>query len=116
MTTAAAWRACSKISGSWALRSPRSSTWLARLSPRSRNQWARAGGSWASTQIGEAVGGATSGRQGRMIEPSCRVAQTGGDVLRFEVGILLEDFVLALAHRQEVEDIADPHPHPTDTG
>ena len=33
------------------------------------------------------MGGATSGRQGRMIEPSCRVAQTGGEILWLQVGI-----------------------------
>jgi hypothetical protein len=56
------------------------------------------------------------GSQCRMIEATCRIPQTGGDVLQLQIGIGLEDLILALASGQKIEHVAHPDPHPSNAG
>ncbi len=55
-------------------------------------------------------------RQSRVVDPPCRVLEAGGNVAGLEIRIGLEDLALALPVSQEVEHVADPNPHPADTG
>jgi len=42
--------------------------------------------------------------------------QGGGDVLSFQVRILCQDLIMTRSGCQQLEDILDAHPQPTDAG
>lgn len=50
-----------------------------------------------------------------MVQASSSVGHTSIDVIRFEVRIVAEDFLPALAGRQEPEHVDDTDSHPADT-
>ena len=42
--------------------------------------------------------------------------QAGGDVCRFQVRVIGQDFLVAGSRRQQCQHILDPHPQAPDTG